>query len=345
LAVRIAILCFGTTGHGGMETVMATLLRQFEADGDVATLFLLGGSQDQAWLEGVPAKVLGSPHDSKIARYLRYIFQLPFALRAFRPDLILCADPRSIFVASAIRRVFGVKVKIASWVHFTLDRLRHTRFLRLADVHFAISSAVAEGISRRGLHPVHIIYNPVAVSGTWLPRAQIPTFLYVGRVMIAGPKRTDDFLRALAALNGTFRAVVIGGGPHEAALKELSSSLGLADKVSWLGWQTRPWDVAPPCSALVMTSEYEGFGMVLAEAITKGLPCVSTDCTGPSDIIVPSKNGWLVPVGNIGQLSDCLQRIIDDPSILPTASSVASTSSRFSAPRITDAMRKALTPA
>ena len=343
--LRVAILCFGTIGRGGMETVIATTLRQFELDGDVPRLFLLGGSADLSWILGLPVTVLGSASDAKFSRYSQYILRLPWMLRSFAPDVVLCADPRTVLVASVIKKMLRLRTKVVSWLHFAVDRLSHTKFLRLADAHFAISTGVARDLHARGLDAVSVVYNPVVRPVRMHPRSEVAIFLHVGRITLGGQKRTDDFLRALAGLRGRYRAAVVGGGPDEGKLKDLAEELGLSDKIDWLGWQARPWDVAPAASVLVMTSEYEGFAMVLAEAITRGLPVISTDCQwGPADVVSVPVNGWLVPVGGVAQLTELMQRIIDEPAILPPQSTVVSTATRFQAASVTSAMRMAITP-
>jgi UDP-D-galactose:(glucosyl)LPS alpha-1,6-D-galactosyltransferase len=326
-----------------METAISTTLRQFELDGDVSRLFLLGGSADMSWTVGLPATVVGSASDAKISRYSQYILKLPWLLRSFAPDVVLCADPRAIFVAFSIIKMLRLRAKIVSWMHFGLDRLSHTQFLRLADAHFAISTGVAKDLHARDLDAIYLVYNPVVPPPGMHPRSEVPTFLHLGRTTFGGQKRTDDFLRGLAGLRKGYRVAVVGAGPDEGRLKDLAQQLGLSDKIDWLGWQARPWDAAPACSVLVMTSEYEGFAMAPVEAISRGLPVISTDChAGPADVIISSVNGWLVPVGGVAQLTERMQNIIDDPGILPDASSVASTATRFQPPRVTAAMRLAI---
>lgn len=66
-------------------------------------------------------------------------------------------------------------------------------------------------------------------------------------------------------------------------------------------------------SLIVMTSNYEGFGMVLVEAMSRGVPAVSFDCVcGPSDIISHGKNGLLVTNGDIEALAEAMKRIMLD---------------------------------
>lgn len=66
-------------------------------------------------------------------------------------------------------------------------------------------------------------------------------------------------------------------------------------------------------SLIVMTSNYEGFGMVLVEAMSRGVPAVSFDCVcGPGDIISHGKNGLLVTNGDIEALAEAMKRIMLD---------------------------------
>lgn len=69
-------------------------------------------------------------------------------------------------------------------------------------------------------------------------------------------------------------------------------------------------------SLLVMSSRYEGFGMVLIEAMAAGLPCVSFDCpSGPAHIILDGETGYLVPACHTVQMAERIKQLLDNESL------------------------------
>ena len=134
-----------------------------------------------------------------------------------------------------------------------------------------------------------------------------PEIIFVGRLV--RHKHPEIVVKLSADLRA--RANIIGEGPLEGMLKELASKLGAnvvfygriseIDKIRIL---KRSW-------ILVLPSEMEGFGLVLAEALACNTPVIAFDCGGPRDIVVDGVNGFLVPVGNYKLLYERAKILIE----------------------------------
>jgi len=104
---------------------------------------------------------------------------------------------------------------------------------------------------------------------------------------------------------------IVGDGPSKANLESLSESLGLSQKIIFLGWVQSPSKFLKESQIFVLSSKWEGFPLSLLEAMSVGLPCISTNCKyGPSEIIQNNKFGILVPGGSVGKLSESIISLV-----------------------------------
>jgi glycosyltransferase involved in cell wall biosynthesis len=165
----------------------------------------------------------------------------------------------------------------------------------------------------------NIIYNPVeppekietnhAVEMQW--GGQSPRVLSVGT--LKDQKNHKVLLDAFAKLpNRSARLIIVGEGPLRGELKRHASQLGIADRLIMPG-SVDPWPYYASANLFVLSSDYEGFGNVIVEAMYAGLPVVSTDCpSGPAEILGGGKYGRLVPVGDAGRLSEAIEQALTD---------------------------------
>lgn len=333
--MRIALVCFGTTGKGGMETVLTHVIKGLNARGVETKLFLLGGSIDESWLTPDLSYLrIGSISESRASRYLKYLLCFPYHLLKYRPDIILGADERAVYLGSILKRLLPFNVRVGSWIHFSLTTIDFSK-LKAADFHIAISEGARQQFQQLQLAPaekISRVHNPVELPTSLIPRPRggALKLLYVGRLIYEGEKRVSDLLKALATVKGEWTLTVLGDGQDAASLQELAVRLGIDSRISWLGWREHPWDAVDEASVLVLTSDSEGFGMVLVEAMSRGIPCISSNCpTGPSEIVIEGLNGWLYPPRDVGELAFLLQTVVDNPQILPSAASVRSSIAKF----------------
>ncbi|ALV56182.1 MULTISPECIES: glycosyltransferase [Burkholderia] len=110
--------------------------------------------------------------------------------------------------------------------------------------------------------------------------------------------------------------VLLGDGPDRAALEQLADELRIRDAVHFMGYCANPFPYVRAAEALVLSSRYEGFGMVLGEAMALGTPVLAADCpTGPRDMLDDGRAGLLVPVGDVDAMSAALERLVTDADV------------------------------
>ncbi len=147
--------------------------------------------------------------------------------------------------------------------------------------------------------------------------------LFIGR--LTAQKDPMAALKIFHQLNNPdAKLEFIGDGDLEKSLKDVTTKLGLEKQVSFLGRQNDLIQFLQNTNVLILTSKFEGFGMVLAEAIACGVPIISFDCpTGPSEIVIEDVNGYLVPQGNremfVKRLATALATKWDRRKIIETA--------------------------
>jgi UDP-D-galactose:(glucosyl)LPS alpha-1,6-D-galactosyltransferase len=329
-----------------MESVISTVVKELENRGDKVTLLLRQGNGDKKWVAAfnyIEIYARGGWINKIVYRY-----KLMKQLNVVRPNLIIGLDPWAVSAVRFYRHRRKTEVRIGSWIHFTLSSYKKKvrDLLQYADFHLAISSGIANELKELvqiKKDTIHVVFNPTEAVTGFIQRPVMPTFLLMGRLTFDGQKRVNDFLHSLSKLRGEWQAIIVGDGPDAERLKQMAIELHINDNIKWTGWVSNPWTVVEAASVVVLTSQYEGFPMVLIEALNRGVPCLSSDCpTGPGDIVIHKENGWLYPLNDTTQLTTLLQQIIDDPEILPNQQLVKKSAQQFTTKVVIDKMRTIL---
>jgi len=132
----------------------------------------------------------------------------------------------------------------------------------------------------------------------------------------------DVLLRAVAGVVDTrpdipIKVRIAGSGPEEQSLKDLSSELGLAGRVEWLGYisQDEAARVWADADVGVVPSYFESFGVAALEAQASGTPVVVSDAPGLLETTIPTKTSLVFPRGDVAALAACLILLHDDKAL------------------------------
>ncbi|MEO9890997.1 glycosyltransferase family 4 protein [Aurantibacter sp.] len=160
--------------------------------------------------------------------------------------------------------------------------------------------------------------------------------LAVGNLNRYHHKGFDNLIPLIAPLlkgNPDWKLKILGGGDKgEAYLNELIVKEGLTNQIILAGFQSNVSEHMLDASIFILPSRFEGLPMVLLEAMSQGMACISYDCkTGPSDIIHNRINGVLVEDQNSKQMQKELKILIENQELRKTLSNNAINSlERFS---------------
>ena len=107
--------------------------------------------------------------------------------------------------------------------------------------------------------------------------------------------------------------VILGTGKEHANLEKKISDFNLQAVIHLLGFKENVYDYISKAKFLVLSSQYEGFSMVILEALSLGIPVISFDCEyGPRELIHNNSNGILVENQNFDELTRKLDIFVED---------------------------------
>jgi glycosyltransferase involved in cell wall biosynthesis len=189
----------------------------------------------------------------------------------------------------------------------------------------AISDSTRDDLVRRGVprERIDVIYP--GVDSAWyrpdpaVPRAAVPTFLYVGR--LKRYKGVDAALHALARARRTRGDLVLqvaGQGDDRSRLERLAARLGLAGAVRFLGFvsEEEKRRLLREAWAVVFPSPKEGWGISNVEAAACGTPAVASDSPGLRESVRHGETGFLVPHGDEEALATRMLALAADSGLV-----------------------------
>jgi N-acetyl-alpha-D-glucosaminyl L-malate synthase BshA len=138
-------------------------------------------------------------------------------------------------------------------------------------------------------------------------------------------KRVKDCVQIFAQVAKQVPAhlMLVGDGPDRSQAEMLAFSLGIRDRVHFLGKQDSVTELLPLADLMLMPSELESFGLAALEAMACRVPTIATRVGGVPELIEDGVSGCLLPVGDVKNMADCAVRLLKDPDRLQSMGAAA----------------------
>lgn len=263
--------------------------------------------------------------------HLKSVWALASLIRREKPDVtfsgIGAANLKHVLAAMLARRHRRAVISYHGFFPSEPQRLsalgnRLTPVLtRLVARAVAVSDGLKAALERdHGAEPRRLvrIYNPVDTLGApdalslALLRSRAPRVLFVGR--FAPDKDLPTLLDAFSMLKTPGATLdLVGDGPLRAELEARVQELAIGHRVIFHGYLANPARLYRDARCLVLSSRYESFGNVIAEAMAHGLPVVTTATAGPQEIVAHGRFGAVVPIGDATALARATDAALADP--------------------------------
>lgn len=312
---------------GGIEKLLITISNELVRENNIC-LCIISNEYSQELLSRLDNRVkIIYLRRKKLFRRLSYISQLERVIKQNNIDVIHIQQPEMMLYYAPMLLLSWNTKKVVT-IHDT-GKIQKIGTINRFLVKFLFDDVVAisEGVKKEILaynfpeHKIHRIYNAIDLNEFQLRDHHKSKGgpLVVGNVARVMPskKGQDILIKAVALLtkenidvNCKFAGAEVERGAI-AHMYELAESLGIKDKITFLGNVDDIAAFLMSIDLFVLPSRYEGFGISLIEAMATGLPCISSDVPGVNEIIVDKSYGEQFKCGDEVDLTGKMKYVIE----------------------------------
>jgi glycosyltransferase involved in cell wall biosynthesis len=189
----------------------------------------------------------------------------------------------------------------------------------------AISESTRDDLVARGVPSDRIRVIHPGVDAEWFrpdpagPRAERPTFLYIGR--LKRYKRVEDAIRALGLIRLEFPEAMLqiaGSGDDGPRLRRIAAEAGVAEAVRFLGFvsEEQKLELLRQAWSLIFPSLKEGWGITNVEGAACGTPAIAADSPGLRESVIDGETGWLVRPASPPALAEAMRRVAANSTLI-----------------------------
>ncbi len=248
--------------------------------------------------------------------------------KSHRPDFMVSFMTTTNFISIIVAKLFSIKIIAQEHISHVgsgqkkniITDITRKHLYKKADVLTVLTSFDVPYYKKLGAE-VYVMPNPCsfnAITENYHQRDK--TILAVGSLNRFHHKGFDTLINLMVPIFNKYpdwRLKIAGSGEDGLKyLTELAKKNNILDKIIFTGFITNISDLMHESSIFILSSRYEGLPMVLLEALSQGMACISFDCvTGPSDIINNYENGLLIEDQNIEKMQQGLYDLIDNEKL------------------------------
>jgi len=316
---------------GGSEHIVSLLCNHFSHSAWAVSLFAFEEPGTMPYYPHDPAVRVSQigyppgrlPFFQSASATFRRIAALRSALREAKPDLVVSFLTRTNVISVLAARTLGIPVIVSErnnpalqrpgLIWSVLRRYAYARAYGLVTMTHGAMNQFPPSMRRRQWVIPNPTYAPVEMDKDRVPGRKI---VAVGRLV---PQKGFDLLlesfARVADRVPQWTLVIWGEGPERAALEAQRDALGLRDRVAMPGVTKEHGGWLRDADIFVLSSRFEGWGIVIGEAMAAGVPTISFDCQwGPGEMIVANVSGLLVPDGDVAALGEAIAALCEDPA-------------------------------
>ena len=323
---------------GGTEKVVVYLANYFASKNNKVTLLTVFSTNDLKHIIDPKIEVV-SFNQKKISNFI-----LPFLSYVKKKKIdCLISNVWPLTVISSFVFLFKRNAKLLLVDHCVLEEEFRKKnylfklfqnisikiFYRFCDAVVGVSGGVKNDLITKGVKPskITVIYNPLPEVEVkqitnqakdvdeWL-NSSCKKIISVGR--LKKEKNIPNLIKAITAYKKRYsseiKVLIVGDGEEKKAIESLVEKEDLRKDIFVPGWMKDPLPYINKADLLVLSSDYEGFGLVIAEALSVGTTVVSTDCiSGPKEILKDGELGYLCKTNDPEDLAKAINKGLRQP--------------------------------
>lgn len=324
------VILVNSLTNGGAERVASLWAKGFVSRGFNVSIIIKDSTLPITY--HIPPSIKIYSLESKKYRFFNTLYQdwqIRKIIKKIKPVYLVCVlDGEGIHAKIA---TLGLKIKIIQTEHNSFERPNEVAFTykqkilkfyvnRLMPAVTVLTKADKKCLGD-GYKNVFVLPNPLA----FLPANEVPQkqniILAAGRLDAGYTKGFDILIKAWAKISNKYpkwKLIIAGGGTEQCLenYKNMCLEYRINKQVEFIGFTSDILSLYKKSAIFVLSSRYEGFGMVLIEAMSQGCACIACDYKGRQREIIHDKSeGIICNVGDVNGIASSMELLINDKKL------------------------------